>query len=100
MEPGKYSGRGTMAEFARASTDPVVAMVTRSCSINGYTFVVTDGDRADQRAYISLSIGWFRWINHHNSGLLALVATTEDEAARYTVALTLNPATMPTIIAD
>jgi len=98
MEPDKYSGRGTMAEFARASTDRVVARVERSCVINGIALTVNDGDR--DRTYIECSAGILRWINHHHAGLLALVASTPDEAERYTPALRLDVDTLPVVVAD
>jgi len=81
-------------------TDPVVARIERSCSINGRAVVVSDGDGLDRRQHIALSTGWFRLINHQHPGLLFLVATTPDEASRYVAALTLNPATIPTVAAD
>ncbi len=99
MDPVTYpKSTETMVAFALSNTDPVIARVERSCSINGFAFVVQDGDRTGQ--YVALSVGWLRYINHMHPGLLALVATNEDEMSRYTTALTLNPATTPTIDAD
>jgi hypothetical protein len=100
MEPGKYGGRGTMGEFARASTDRVVARLERSAVINGVGLQVTDGDGIGERKYVDLSVGAFKFINHHHSGLLYLVATNEDERARYVPALQLDADTLPTVVAD
>jgi len=101
MEPDRYSGTGGMTAFALSNRDRVIARVERSCTINGRAFAVEPGDGADRRAYVDLSIGWLRYINHMHPGLLFQVASTEDEASRYTpVLLTLNPATIPTIDAD
>src|SRR6266545_7860375 len=92
MDPVTYpKSTETMVAFALSNTDPVIARVERSCSINGFAFVVQDGDRTGQ--YVALSVGWLRHTNHMHPGLLFQVASTEDEALRYPVALTLNPAT-------
>ena len=79
--------------------DRVIGRVERTCTINGRAFSVSDGDGVGQRQYIALSVGQFRWINHHHNGLLFQVASTPDEASRYTAALICDPNTLP-VVAD
>ncbi len=99
MNPMTYpNSTEAMGVFALANKDQVIARIERSCSIDGRAFAVNDGDR--ERAYIDLSVGVLRWINHSHPGLLFQVASTEDEAARYTPVLRLDGDQLPTVIAD
>jgi putative DNA primase/helicase len=52
------------------------------------TWLIWDGTR------------WRRYINHMHPGLLFQVASTEDEASRYTAALRLDVDTLPVVVAD
>jgi len=100
MDTIPYTGTESMGIFALANKDQAIARIDRSCVINGRAFAVEPGGGVEARQYVALSVGQLRWINHFHNGLLFLVATTEDEATRYTPVLRLDVDTLPTVIAD